>query len=295
MFHHVARAHRGHWLFDHEGEGRELWRRLVSISGLVAGCLMPDHVHLVLRHPHPSGLLANTMRGFARWRNAARGESGPVWAAAPPAIELPDELHARRTVRYVLLNPCRGGLVGDPLGWPFSTHRDAVGMAAPAAVPPVRDRQAFHAWVSGDPSAHVAGTPFPGGQWGTTRWDELRHGVAGVCRVSLEELRERGPARRLLGQTAWIHDVGGHAEIAEAVGVERQAVWRWCRDLPSRGGRFADPGLAACVAAVGDQRFRALDRRDLRRDPGWLRYREQGRRKREAAGGNGRGEWRGGS
>lgn len=283
MLHHVAHAQPGDWLFVTMLEGRALWDRVGALPGLVAACLMPDHLHVLLEHADPSGRLADLRSGYARWRNAARGQSGPVWAEAPPPLPLPDEAHARRTLRYVLLNPCRGGLTRDPLDWPYSTHRDALGLAAPPVIAPVRGPEGFHAWVSGDPSTHVAGTPYPHGQWGQTQWSELRQAVAGVCRLTLEELRDRGVGRRLLGQTAWVHGVGGYAEIAEAVGVERQAVWRWCRDLPARGGRFAEPGLAACVAAVGDPRFRALDSHDRRRDPLWLAYREQRRRRRTEA------------
>lgn len=32
-------------------------------------------------------------------------------------------------------NPCRARLVADPLAWPFSTHRDAVGLAVDPVVP----------------------------------------------------------------------------------------------------------------------------------------------------------------
>lgn len=118
MFHHVARARSGEWLFRTELEGRGLWRRVAALDGLVAACRMPDHLHVVLRHGHPSRCLLQVESACTRARNAARGGRGPLWAPAPPPQPLPDELHLRRTVRYVHLDPCRARLVSDPLAWP---------------------------------------------------------------------------------------------------------------------------------------------------------------------------------
>lgn len=272
MFHLVARALPGRWLFHDDLEGRALWLRLARLDGLAAACLMPDHVHLVLAHADSGGAFGRLKSAYARARGPA---AGPLWAPAPPAEPIPDELHLRRTLRYVHLNPCRAGLVNDPLSWPFSTHRDAVGLAAAAAVRPQRSPESFHAYVSGDPTTSVTGTPFPHGTWGTVTWAELREAVAGVCRVTLAELEQAGAPRRLLAQAAWIHGMGGGGEIAAAVGAGRGSVWRWCRHLRPRGAGIADPALRACVAAVGDPRFRPLSARDCRRDPAWLRYRSR--------------------
>ncbi len=272
MFHHVARAAPGRLLFRTHAEGLALFRRLArAFPEAEALTVMPDHVHLVLPHDDPSGRLAGAMSGYARWRNHARREAGPVWATHPAPERLPDDQHARRTVRYVHLNPCRARLVGDPLAWPFSSHRDAVGLAARPIRPVDPSPARFHAWVSADGAVAVAGTALPGGTWGDVRWSEIVDAVGGVCRVHPAALLERGEPRTLALRTAWAHGLCDAGVLAAAVGIDASSVRRICAAVPARGGRFPDAALAACVRVVGDPRFSALDAGDLLTTAAWSR------------------------
>jgi hypothetical protein len=134
------------------------------------------------------------MGSFARWRNHARGERGPVWQTHPAPQALPDVQHTRRTIRYVLLNPCRAGLVADPLAWPYSTHRDAVGLAVPGVRRIEREPERFHRWVSADGTVDVAGTALPVVGWGSASGAQVAGAVGSVCRALPEMLARRGPA-----------------------------------------------------------------------------------------------------
>jgi hypothetical protein len=64
--------------------------------------------------------------------------------------------------------------------------------------------------------------------------------------------------------------------IAPLVGLDTSSVYRTWAEVPARGSLFTDPALEACVRAVGDARFAALDAGDLRQAPGWARYRRHG-------------------
>lgn len=274
MYHLVAHALDGTLLFRTHAEARVLFDLVAaSFPDAVAFCVMPDHVHILLPHPDPAGLLRHVMSAFARWRNHHRRETGAVWRPAPPPEQLPDPEHARRTGRYVHLNPCRAHLVGDPLAWPWSTHRDATGFAAR----PVRERAhepgRFHRWVSADPSVALEGTALPEGSFGTIRWDAIAEAVAGVCRVPASGLRRRGLARRLALRTAWVLDVRDARMLAEALDLTESSVFRAVRGVPHRSNARREPALLACIRAVGDMRFYALPDGDLRRAPGWERYR----------------------
>lgn len=275
MYHLVARAQPGTLLFRTHREARRLFDALLAaFPDAEALCLLPDHVHALPNTPD-AGRLGRVMSGFARWRNADRGHTGPVWTPAPPPELLPDEKHERRTVRYVHLNPCRAHLVTDPLAWPWSTHRDAVGLAVPRLREPERDPFRFHRYVSGDPSSAVEGTPLPEGQWGTCRWEEVRDAVAGVCRVSLAALRERGPARTLAIRAARVLDALDAERVAAELGMSPSAVYRAAVGVPPRPDLAREPSLLACVRAVGDPRFYALPEGDLRTLPTWRRYRSR--------------------
>jgi REP element-mobilizing transposase RayT len=136
------------------------------------GCvLMPDHFHLLQETARPDAVrtaIGRILSGFTR-----RFYPGTeVWAPVSPPTLIPDLHHLKRQARYVHLNPCRRGLVQDPLAWEWSTHREAVGAAASdwldkkllAQALQTGDRsfaRVFHQYVSGDPTVHVLGTPLP--------------------------------------------------------------------------------------------------------------------------------------
>ena len=149
-----------------------LWRRLRrAFPSAVAACLMPDHVHLIVSHHGHTGIkgsarLGKVLSGQARHLRASR-----LWEPARRA-PIRDRDKLLRQVRYVHLNPCRARLVDDPLRWPWSTHRGAVGAEHEAWVPADRLCKAldgvaagfaewFHGYVSSDPTVAVAGTTFP--------------------------------------------------------------------------------------------------------------------------------------
>ena len=121
-----------------------------------------NHVHLLVQADSPldeQQRLAKVMAGFSR-----RIGNASTWQPLGEPRAVPDRLHLQRTVRYVHLNPCRWRIVGDPLCWPYSTHRDLLG----AVVDPwtTQDRMAraiglrgahfpewYHRYVSTDPDA----------------------------------------------------------------------------------------------------------------------------------------------
>lgn len=273
MFHLVARARPGNLLFRRWVEGRALWASLArAFPEQEASCLMPDHVHLVLPHADPGARLARVMSGYARWRNRHRRARGPVWATHPAPEAISDRDHLRRTVRYVHLNPCRARLVTDPLAWPFSTHRDRVGFAAPPVVAAVPDPPRFHQWVSADPTVALVGTALPTTRYEPATWAEVLEATAAVYRCPTHEVYARGPARVVAMQAAWVHGLRARAELAGLAGVDTVTVWRAVRGVPERGARV-DGVLGAVVRAVGDPRFFDLHAADLATTAAWARYR----------------------
>jgi hypothetical protein len=133
---------------------------------------MPNHPHLLVHTDDPERErrhLASVLAAFTRRVGERR-----LWEPVPRPSLIADEKHLLRTMRYLHLNPCRDGLVADPLLWPWSTHRGIVGaevdpwidvrsLARMAALGRgVKDvARWFHAYVSSDPSCAPGGTPFP--------------------------------------------------------------------------------------------------------------------------------------
>jgi hypothetical protein len=173
-YHHfIARARHGLQSFVRRDACVDFWNRLrESFPQILALTLMPEHLHLLLETVVPGEakrVLGAQLSGFAR--RFFRGKE--LWEPIPPPVRIPDLHHLKRQIRYTHLNPCRRGLVRDPLGWEWSTHREAVGAAASdwldrrtlmrafdcstAAVFKAR----FHRYVSSDPSVRIEGTPLP--------------------------------------------------------------------------------------------------------------------------------------
>lgn len=261
MHHHVLHASPDRLLFTRWREARELWRRLARAApGLHALVLMPDHVHLLhtseLRRP-----LAHAMSGYTRWRNLQLGRAGPGVAKLPAPEALVDVQKQRRSVRYLALNPCRAGLVRDPLAWPASTWRGAVGLGLGGEVRVLREPEREHAYVSADPSVRVAGSRLPAGPSGPIELGGIIEAVAALRWRSLEELREDPAGRRLAAQAARALGAGTPTQIADALGCTRQLVYD--------AGELRDGRVEIVRRVIGDPRFRPTFDGDLRKLPDW--------------------------
>lgn len=272
MHHHVARATRHTLIFRTWNEAAALWEALgARVPGVVALCLMPDHLHLLTQRPRRREL-GRALQAYSQWRNRRRGESGPCFEPAPPPDSVEGVLKERRNVRYIHLNPCRKGLASDPLEWPFSTHRDAVGLALSPVVRGRADPAGFHAYVSGDPSVDVQGSELPlvGADWGAAepRVGDVLAAVSALSRRPLAEVRARGRLRTLAIGVCRTLTSAGSAAIAAELGVHRTSVGRVLLGAWRRESQVVQRVLA-------DGRFPPLLDHDLRQDRRWGAYRSR--------------------
>ncbi len=264
MPHHFAvRTRPGRLAFTSQTEARALWDAvLAQVPSPLALCLMPDHVHL-LHKADVSRALGLALRSHARWRNRRHGLRGPLWRRVGAPEPVKPGLKLQRSVRYIHLNPCRARLVDDPLAWPWSTHRDRVGLVVPATRRPDPDPVAFHAYVSADPSVAVQGTLLPQGI-DRPRPDQVFAAVSALTRSPWSRMSRRGSARDL-----WLQSLRAFTELTQA-GVAREA-GVGLRTVERVGSRNT-PELRIVGRVLGDPRFAALEEGDLRRHPRWRRY-----------------------
>jgi len=92
---------------------------------VLAWCLMPNHVHLILIPPEPGSLraaLAEAHRRYARHINLRENWRGYLWQGRFASCPM-DERHSIAAARYIDLNPVRAGLVAQPIDWPWSSAR----------------------------------------------------------------------------------------------------------------------------------------------------------------------------
>jgi hypothetical protein len=244
MYFHLTARVRGICLTDF-GVAPVVWggfRR--AYPDALAALLMPNHPHLIVNAQDGTEArrrLTAVLSGVTRFCHHQPRLGDPTWEVAPVPDPIPDSQHLAREIRYVLLNPCRAGLVADPLEWLWTTHRDVVGAvvdpwvtASRLATALGRPRAGFardhHQYVSGDPSVCVSGTPLPRPAVRTKPTGvglaQVHAAALAVTRAPVEALRRRSLARRILIRLAAENGWRRPALLGRACGIARQSVHR---------------------------------------------------------------------
>lgn len=91
---------------------------------LLAFCLMPNHVHLVVETPH--GNLSKGMQWlhsqYALAFNKRHGRKGPLFDDRFKSPELTSDEGLVRLVGYVVVNPVAAVLCKRAVDWPWGSH-----------------------------------------------------------------------------------------------------------------------------------------------------------------------------
>ena len=99
------------------------WLRTNRSISLYAFCLMPDHVHLLLRLGERRWTLGDIMRslkGFTTKRSWQLGYRGPLWQVRFYDHIVRRSEDGQEIAAYILHNPVRAGLVLDASEYPYS-------------------------------------------------------------------------------------------------------------------------------------------------------------------------------
>jgi hypothetical protein len=262
-------CHRVVDLTDHR-TSKWLWKRLRrAFPDALAAVIMPTHVHVLT----PQSLPAEARRQLGSIISALRRSQLPAaanrWERASVTGTFAEPLKIARQIRYIVLNPCRARLVADPLTWPWSTHRDVMGAVIEPWVTAERIARALrraggscfarqhHGYVSGDPSAQVAGTPPPIPHDGHGRTYSVSDALAAAVsstRGCPTDVRRRGHVRRVF------------------LALANNACWSTrdlsdiCRISPAAVRRYLRMDVAihpATLMCLGDARLLGLSPRNL--------------------------------
>ncbi len=129
--HHVTqRGNRREAIFFEDGD-HEIYLDLLAEQTLKADvavwayCLMPNHVHLILKPARADDLgraVGETHRRYTNFINARGRWTGHLFQSRFASVVL-DDSHLIRAVCYVSLNPVRARLVSRPEEWKWSSVR----------------------------------------------------------------------------------------------------------------------------------------------------------------------------
>lgn len=248
-----------------------LWPRLRdAFPSSIATTLMPDHPHLLPQSDEPElarQRLARLLGQLARKFDVRQA------ADVPPADVIRPGTVLARQVRYIALNPCRDGLTRCPLSWMWSTHRDVVGATVDPWVTGERlaralgDRRSdfverYHAYVSGDPTSAVGGTPLPRAA-GSSRaalfgLGEIAAACAAALRLPIAATRRRGDARGLFVALALDQGWNDTRLLADLCDCAPLTIRRRAMSVDARA-------LGAARMCLGDARLRETATADIAR------------------------------
>ncbi len=96
---------------------------------VLAYCLMPNHVHLVLGADTPriSAGMRDLLGTYARRFHRRHGTSGHLFGGRFHNVPVEDDRQVAAVVRYVATNPVRAGLCERPADWMWSSYAASVG------------------------------------------------------------------------------------------------------------------------------------------------------------------------
>jgi putative transposase len=107
------------------------------IVQIIAFCVMPTHIHLVIKQIEAGGIsqfMGNVLNSFTRFFNLSHNRRGPLWESRFKNVLVEDDQQLLHLSRYVHLNPVSAGLVKEPDDWPYSSYAQYAGLQPDIAV-----------------------------------------------------------------------------------------------------------------------------------------------------------------
>ena len=102
-----------------------------EIVRIIAYCLMPTHIHLILQQKKENGIskfMEKVLKGYAVYFNKKYRRSGPLWSGRFSNVRVRSYEQLLHLTRYIHLNPVTSYLVEKPDDWRFSSYREYVGL-----------------------------------------------------------------------------------------------------------------------------------------------------------------------
>lgn len=100
-----------------------------NLVDIIAYCLMPTHIHLVLTQLCENGIsvyMGRILNSYARYFNTKYKRKGPLWEGRFKGIQVETTEQLYHLTRYIHLNPVTAYLVEKPEEWKFSSYREFI-------------------------------------------------------------------------------------------------------------------------------------------------------------------------
>lgn len=113
-------------------------------AAVLAYCLMPNHVHLLVR-PYKEEVLAKMMQGvtlcYTQYFNKKKERTGRLWECRYHSTVVDGDSYLWTVSKYIENNPVRAGMVKRPEDYPYSSAKAHIlGRKDPLLKDPIFDR-----------------------------------------------------------------------------------------------------------------------------------------------------------
>ncbi|TSC92960.1 MAG: putative transposase [Candidatus Berkelbacteria bacterium Licking1014_7] len=97
---------------------------------IIAYCLMPTHIHLILKQLQDNGItrfMGNSLNSYSHYFNLKHRRRGPLWESEFKNVLVSSDEQLLHLTRYIHLNPVTAYLVENPKDWEFSSYKEYIG------------------------------------------------------------------------------------------------------------------------------------------------------------------------
>ena len=99
-------------------------KKLVQI---IAYCLMPTHIHLILKQLNKKGIsdyIRRILNSYSSYFNTKHKRKGPLWESRFQSVRIENDEQLLHLTRYLHLNPVTASLIKNPEDWSFSSYKE---------------------------------------------------------------------------------------------------------------------------------------------------------------------------
>lgn len=100
-----------------------------NIVQIIAFCIMPTHIHLILKQLKDSGIatfMGNVLNSYSRYFNLNHNRKGPLWESKFKNVLINNDDQLLHLTRYIHLNPVTAFLCENPKEWSYSSYKEYI-------------------------------------------------------------------------------------------------------------------------------------------------------------------------
>ena len=98
-----------------------------KLVDIIAFCIMPTHIHLVLKQYEKNGIskfINLALASYSRYFNMKHKRKGPLWEGRFKNVLVKNDDQFIHLTRYIHLNPVTDYLVDNPRNWEYSSYKE---------------------------------------------------------------------------------------------------------------------------------------------------------------------------